>query len=349
MAPTNHHRRNPLLRPAQSRSALSDVPMKVDNSPPRYSDLPWEQAEPLPELQTDPPVESPIEAAIFFPPSDVGPDSERFGHLADEGLSDFPPANAPATVQADVQTVAAPASAETSEDEWTDPTLEAQEYKLSPLSLGIRVLFDVLLIGVALLVLQRPEPQPIALQPPPTAVPPATATAISTPGPITVFVSGAVQEPALYRLDPESRVADAIAMAGGLLTEADSALLNQAELLFDGAQVHVPVAAVQFQSEERGATDVQGASVQTVGSLSQPAAGVSGGSSSGGAAAASAGGLININTASADALTSLPGIGPSKAANIVAGRPYASVDDLERVSGIGAKTVDQLRDLVTAQ
>jgi competence protein ComEA len=48
-------------------------------------------------------------------------------------------------------------------------------------------------------------------------------------------------------------------------------------------------------------------------------------------------------------LATLPGIGPSKAAAIIENRPYASVDDLERVPGIGAKTIERLRDLIVAQ
>ena len=58
--------------------------------------------------------------------------------------------------------------------------------------------------------------------------------------------------------------------------------------------------------------------------------------------------LVNLNTATAGELESLPGIGPSKAAAIIENRPYATIDELERVPGIGAKTVAQLRDRVTA-
>lgn len=58
-------------------------------------------------------------------------------------------------------------------------------------------------------------------------------------------------------------------------------------------------------------------------------------------------GPININTASADQLMSLPGIGPSYAAKIIAGRPYTSVDELTKVKGIGEKTLAKLRDQIT--
>lgn len=324
VAPLNH-RRNPLLRSTQPRTAVSEKSELTDTA------IFYPASEP--HDHPDEPVPS------AFAPGDTA--------QADSALQFAPPpatsTDAPALPAASQAAPAADA-VDVQREEWFDPADDKSTFQLSPLSLGLRVLFDLLLIGAALFVLHRPDPQPIALQPPPTAAPTATATALPTPGPITVFVSGAVREPALYRVAPDARVADAIAMAGGLLDNADSALLNQAEQLFDGAQIHVPANAPQLQTG-----DAQSMGVQTVGALSQPAAGVSGNAAATGGGGATSGGLININTASVDALTSLPGIGPSKAANIVAGRPYATVDELERVSGIGAKTVEQLRELVTVQ
>ena len=65
-------------------------------------------------------------------------------------------------------------------------------------------------------------------------------------------------------------------------------------------------------------------------------------------AAAANGDLVNLNNASAAQLETLPGIGASKAAAIIANRPYATVDELDRVPGIGTKTLDQLRPYITA-
>jgi competence protein ComEA len=148
-------------------------------------------------------------------------------------------------------------------------------------------------------------------------------------------VSGAVARPGLYGLAVPARVGDALVAAGGLTEEANRIAVNQAELLWDGAQVHVP----ELQAGEDGATAEM-----------LPPVGISGGPNAGRSGmAVAAGGLVDLNTASATELEGLSGIGPSKAEAIIANRPYASVDDLERVPGIGAKTVGQLRDLVTVR
>ena len=114
-------------------------------------------------------------------------------------------------------------------------------------------------------------------------------------------------------------------MAGGALDDADLAAVNLARKATDGEQIHVPALG------EGGGTGGEGTSIAQAG----PAAA----------------GKVNLNQATAEQLDALPRIGPSTAAKIVAEReangPFASVDDLERVSGIGAKTVDGLRDLAT--
>ena len=57
--------------------------------------------------------------------------------------------------------------------------------------------------------------------------------------------------------------------------------------------------------------------------------------------------VVNINTASQEELETIPGIGPARAAQIIAGRPYAVVDDLERLNGIGPSQVDAMRPFIT--
>ena len=198
-------------------------------------------------------------------------------------------------------------------------------------------LLCAILAGGLMWLLRRPTPPPIVLHPPPTAVPTETPEPTATPSPFVVFVSGGVHRPGLYELPAGARVGDAVARAGGLVAEADPALVNQAELLFDGAQVHVPLP----QSPRAGAASSSGAAVPAAGLSGAPAAGGTGASGS-----APGGGLVNVNTASRELLETLPGIGPTKAAAIIAERPFDSVEALERVPGIGPKTVETLRPLV---
>ena len=213
----------------------------------------------------------------------------------------------------------------------TSPPLRAV---LLPYMLGLLTAFT--LSGAGLFLLRRPDPPPIQLMAPPTAAPAATATSTATPAPIVVYVSGAVNAPGTFTLAPAARIADAIIAAGGLAAGADAALVNQAERLFDGAQIHVPVAG-------------------SIASAAAPVAGLSGllptptpATRSTGIDIAT-GALIDLNTATQAELESLPGIGASKAQGIIANRPYAAVDDLERVPGIGPATVERLRPLVIVQ
>ena len=202
-------------------------------------------------------------------------------------------------------------------------------------------LLSAIFSGVLMWVLRRPTPPAIVLHPPPTPVPTPIPSPTATPGPLLVFVSGGVRNPGLVELPGGARVGDALAKAGGLLSDADPALVNQAEIVFDGAQIHVPLPQPQTGTEVSSVLPP----------ASQPQPGMSGEvsplASSSGQGNAPAGGPININTASAEELTALPGIGPSKAAAIIAGRPYESIGDLERVPGIGPSTVEKLTPLVT--
>jgi competence protein ComEA len=224
----------------------------------------------------------------------------------------------------------------------------------------------LILLGGALFLLRRPEPAAMQLQPPPIVPSPApTGTPLMpTPNPLVVFVSGAVQYPGLYTLSPGARIGDAIAAAGGLLATADPALVNQAQPLVDGAQLHIPAAepvlANQNGANQDGANQTQPAASAPAPGLSialptptavMPAAAIDAGganqSPGQSAGAQSAAGLIDVNTATAADLESLPGIGPAKAQGIIDNRPYATVEELDRVPGIGPATLERLRPLVT--
>lgn len=151
------------------------------------------------------------------------------------------------------------------------------------------------------------------------------ASELSEALPLFVHVVGEVHEPGVYELPPGSRVAAAIEAAGGATPSAVLAGVNLARVLVDGEQVQVP----DQQQVIDGPLDASSA-------VSSP----------GGASA-----LVNLNTADAAALETLPRVGPALAQRIIDWRTahggFDSVDHLMNVSGIGQKTFDQLRELVT--
>lgn len=165
--------------------------------------------------------------------------------------------------------------------------------------------------------------------PPATGPPDPADPAGAAAGRIVVHVVGAVVSPGVVVLADGARVADAIAAAGGAASDADTEQLNLARVLGDGEQVRVPHAGEQLVAPDPGPS---------------PPGGASGGSTPGG-------GVVNINTAGAAELEALPGIGPALAARIVEYRdghgPFASVDDLTDVPGIGPAKLEALRSQAT--
>jgi competence protein ComEA len=149
-------------------------------------------------------------------------------------------------------------------------------------------------------------------------------TTTTEPTEVVVHAAGGVVVPGLHSVPAGSRVADVLAAAGGPAADADLDRVNLAAPVVDGERVWFP----------------------RVGEAAPPAA--VGGSGSGEAAAPS--GPIDLNAATAEQLDELPGVGPSIAAAIVEHRervgPFASVDDLLDVPGIGDAKLAQIRDLV---
>lgn len=143
---------------------------------------------------------------------------------------------------------------------------------------------------------------------------------VPTQSPLLVDVSGAVHAPGVYTLPPGSRVQDAITLAGGLLDEADANALNMAARVRDGQKILVPIVMV---------AEIQAAA--------QPATSYP----------------IDLNSASLEELDSLPGIGPTRALDILAYREdhngFKSIDELMEVEGIGETTFHRIKDLVVVE
>jgi competence protein ComEA len=174
---------------------------------------------------------------------------------------------------------------------------------------------SLLLVTAGLLIyLRRPTPQPVEIvEPSPTPIP--------SPVLVAIYVTGAVQAPGVYYLPEESRVQDALEAAGGPTTAADLDRVNLARRVRDEDQVYFP----------------------EVGEESLPS------TSTGGSTA----GLININSETAGELEKLPGIGPALAQSIVDHRedhgPFADIDEIMDVRGIGQGVFEDIRELIAVR
>ncbi len=182
-----------------------------------------------------------------------------------------------------------------------------------------------LLVAVVLLVLVLAFGGRLLLRPRPATVPApvrveTSARARAAPvSKLFVYVVGAVRRPGLYQLPDGSRIADAVARAGGSTRKAQLELVNLAARVADGEQIVVP---------RRGS-----------------GAPVAAGSGSGAASS----GPVHLNTATLEQLDSLPGVGPVTAQKILDYRQahgsFSSVDELDAVPGIGPARLEQLREV----
>ena len=138
---------------------------------------------------------------------------------------------------------------------------------------------------------------------------------------VYVYVCGAVRDPGVVEVPEGSRAEEALRLAGGMTAEADLFYVNLAETVTDGQKLYFPTA------EEAGALEAVVKAAEE--------------------------GLVNINTASAEELCALPGIGTSRAADIVRYREkngaFQTKEDIMKVSGIKQNAYDKLCDKITVQ
>lgn len=149
----------------------------------------------------------------------------------------------------------------------------------------------------------------------------AAETRVAEPQTVYVYVCGAVWTPGVVEVPEGSRAAEALELAGGMTTEADPFYVNLAEIVTDGQKLYFPTASEAEELEAAGKAAEEG--------------------------------LVNINTASAEELCTLPGIGASRAADIVRYREkngaFQTKEDIMKVSGIKQNAYDKLYDRITVQ
>jgi len=173
-------------------------------------------------------------------------------------------------------------------------------------------------IGFIWVVSSPPRGIPVKLLPPPTEAP------------LKVHVIGEVNIPGVYALSVGSRVENAVRAAGGFTDDADENAINLALLLEDGIQIWVPSLTAPPQAEipfnDNGERNDQ-RFIPVFGEL------------------------IDINTASQEELETLPGIGPVIAKTIISYREtegaFTSIEEIQKVDGIGPTKFETIRDLVT--
>jgi competence protein ComEA len=203
------------------------------------------------------------------------------------------------------------------------------------------------------LLLPRPAGSQHAVQAEATIPPSLTATTASgslspvsssTPTDVAVYVCGAVKNPGVYTFAPGARVIDAIKQAGGPLPDADVEQINLAQPLGDAMKVTVP---------HKGQTLASDSFVSNDGTMSTSyhhSRRSHGRSSRLSAHKLAAGQTLDVNTASAEELVQLPGVGPSLAQRIVDYRqqngPFQTVDDLQNVPGIGPSKFDRMAPFI---
>ena len=162
--------------------------------------------------------------------------------------------------------------------------------------------------------------------------------------PCYVHICGAVAKPGVYELPAGSRIFELLTLAGGFSEDAATDAVNLAMPVIDGSKVQIPTVAemaAQAPEEQEWVSVDPGNAGQTSGLT---------GSVNQGTATDAQSALVNINTATADALMSLPGIGKSKADSIIAYREekgkFSRVEDIMNITGIKEGVFNKIKDMI---
>jgi len=152
---------------------------------------------------------------------------------------------------------------------------------------------------------------------------------------VIIHITGAVKNPGVYQLKSTDRIVDAVKIAGGETEEANLDLINLAALLKDGQKIIVPYKTYSETGDETNTNSYKNVeSVYSSSSVSTSA-------------------KININTANANMLQALSGIGPVLSERIIEYRNqngfFGVIDDIKDVSGIGEKKFEGIKDLICVQ
>ncbi len=170
--------------------------------------------------------------------------------------------------------------------------------------------------------------------------------------PLYVEVKGAVLNPGVFAVSDENIINDVIAMAGGFTNNAYTANINLSKRVTDELVIYVYTDSEYQKNNSNGNSSKKEDNSYTIDKYIDSSVSIITSSSSDNVSNSSeSGSLININTASSEQLTTLPGIGDAKANNIIAYRTevgyFKTIEELKNVNGIGDATFEQLKSLIT--
>lgn len=159
---------------------------------------------------------------------------------------------------------------------------------------------------------------------------------------IKVHVCGAVYFPGVYELESDSRVIDAVEMAGGFTENACGEAVNLAAMLEDSCRIYIP-----NEEEMTGVEKMQVGSFYTENGI----AGISNNNGTAGSSNNKSNGKVNINTAGEEQLQTITGIGASRAKSIIEYRQnngrFNKIEDIQNVSGIGKASFEKMKDMIS--